>query len=253
MQRNMKKYLIRFFLIGFLGNLFSSCASLEDKITEKAYEGNLPELKELLTKAGTVDPREERGWTPLMSASEGGQMKTIEFLLGKNAKLNLKNELGDTALMRATVVGNLEVVKLLVEKGASIHLKNKKGYTPLMKAAERNYLSIMQFLISKGGNVNEVRILGKDSSTALHLATQEGHRNAVELLIRSGANVNLKDSDGFVPIFHAIKSGNLEIVKLLVEAKADLSTSSYFGDTIHTVLEESGNSEIQDFFKAKRM
>jgi ankyrin repeat protein len=107
----------------------------------------------------------------------------------------------------------------------------------------------MKFLISKGSNVNEVKIPNKDQTTALHLACLEGNKEAVELLIQSGANVNMRDSEGFTPLFLAIKLENLEIIKLLVQAKADWKISSYYGDNLFSLLEEVKNPEIQEYFK----
>jgi len=44
-------------------------------------------------------------------------------------------------------------------------------------------------------------------------------RNCVELL-KKKANPNLKDINGFVPLHYAAESGNLEVVKLLINNHA---------------------------------
>jgi len=46
-------------------------------------------------------------------------------------------------------------------------------------------------------------------------------RNCIELLKR-GANPNLKDINGFVPLHCAAESGNLEVVKLLISHHANV-------------------------------
>jgi len=46
-------------------------------------------------------------------------------------------------------------------------------------------------------------------------------RNCIELL-RRGANPNLKDSNGCVPLHYAAESGNLDVVKLLVTHHANV-------------------------------
>ena len=46
-------------------------------------------------------------------------------------------------------------------------------------------------------------------------------RNCIELLKR-GVNVNLRDIDGCVPLHCAAQSGNLEVVRLLVNHHANV-------------------------------
>ena len=46
-------------------------------------------------------------------------------------------------------------------------------------------------------------------------------RNCIELLKR-GANPNLKDINGFVPLHYGAESGNMEIVKLLITHHANI-------------------------------
>lgn len=238
----MKKFLYIFLLY------LCYCASVEEKITQAAYEGDLESLKKLL---GTnVNIQDERGWTPLMSAAENGKLEIVKYLLKNKASPNLRNEKGDTALIRACVTNQIEILKLLIENGASVHLKNKKGYTPLMKAAERNHVDVMRILIEKGAKVNEVKVPNKDLETALHLAVKENSVDAVTLLIQKGANINAQDNEGFTPILLAIQNENIPIIHKLLEAKADLSISSYFGDTAFTLIESKSES-VRHIFSNK--
>ncbi len=243
--------MIRLF-IQFIFGLFLiiNCSSLEEKITQSAYNGDLESLKKLLNANQNINVQDERGWTPLMSASESGKLEVVKYLLENKAKTNLRNEKGDTALIRASVTGHVEIVKLLIIAGASVHLKNKKGYTPLMKAAERDHVDVMRVLIENGAKVNEVKIPDKDLDTALHLAINEEAEGAVSLLIQKGSNINLKNSDGFTPIMLAIEKENLVIIQKLLDAKADLNQVSHYGDSLSTLLENKPES-LKKLFNEK--
>ncbi|PMD29632.1 ankyrin, partial [Hyaloscypha variabilis F] len=52
---------------------------------------------------------------------------------------------------------------------------------------------------------------------SLHLAAIGGHTSLVKLLIDYGANVNSLSKSGDTPLFHAIASGNHEMVQLLLK------------------------------------
>jgi len=71
---------------------------------------------------------------------------------------------------------------------------------------------------------------------ALHEALREKHKDAVRYLLSVGANVNHLDEYGKPPLELAIKDGCLEIVQILIDAKADVSVSSQGGSDLHAVL-----------------
>lgn len=57
----------------------------------------------------------------------------------------------------------------------------------------------------------------------MHKAAAGGFPVIVDLLIRNGADVNLKDDSGETAIFSAAERGERRIVQFLVEAKAKIT------------------------------
>jgi ankyrin repeat protein len=68
--------------------------------------------------------------------------------------------------------------------------------------------------LSAGEDVNEK---DENGGTPLQVATYEGHKETVELLIANGADVNAKDKDGETPLNWAIKNKHTETADLLRE------------------------------------
>ncbi|KJV71461.1 ankyrin repeat domain-containing protein [Orientia tsutsugamushi] len=58
--------------------------------------------------------------------------------------------------------------------------------------------------------------------TALHLAVKENKLDCAELLISEGIDLNAKNSFGYTALYNAIICDNVEAVKLLIDANADL-------------------------------
>ena len=52
------------------------------------------------------------------------------------------------------------------------------------------------------------------------MASSEGHKDIVELLISKGADVNVKTKDGKTPLLVALKKDQKEIVELLISKGA---------------------------------
>ena len=59
--------------------------------------------------------------------------------------------------------------------------------------------------------------------SALHEAAYAGREDFIELLLSSGANVNIQNSDGATPIFTAAQYGNVSCLKLLLKNGGDIN------------------------------
>ena len=67
--------------------------------------------------------------------------------------------------------------------------------------------------------------------TALYCAAERGHVALVNMLIKSGATVNLAKENGCTPLFIASQNGKLEVVKALIEAEAKVNQATEDGAT----------------------
>eukprot|EP00019_Armaparvus_languidus_P003381 CAMPEP_0168598372 /NCGR_PEP_ID=MMETSP0420-20121227/11360_1 /TAXON_ID=498008 /ORGANISM="Pessonella sp." /LENGTH=118 /DNA_ID=CAMNT_0008635681 /DNA_START=36 /DNA_END=389 /DNA_ORIENTATION=- len=98
----------------------------------------------------------------------------------------------------AVKTGDLEGVKSAVAEGADVNKKDSgvRGSTLLQQAADFGHAEIIEFLISKGAKIEEKDNFGNN---ALLNAVYEGHTNAVRVLLKAGANTNVKGPDGKTP------------------------------------------------------
>lgn len=110
--------------------------------------------------------------------------------------------------------------------------------SPLMKELEEaiytNDLSKISSLIDSGLDINLPHV--GDEQTPLALACYLENMAIIQTLLQSGVEVNKRmGSDGDVALFFAIltesEAPNLNIVRELVEAGADILQENYQGDT----------------------
>ncbi|CAK4931935.1 unnamed protein product, partial [Aphanomyces euteiches] len=52
--------------------------------------------------------------------------------------------------------------------------------------------------------------------TPLYVASSEGHRDIVEVLVAHGASVTTRDMYGQTPLYVASRAGHLDVAKVLV-------------------------------------
>lgn len=116
-----------------------------------------------------------------------------------NRIVNLMDVNGNTALHYSVSHGNFDVVSVLLDsKVPNPNILNKAGYTCIMLislAAINNdtHRAVVRRLFSLG-DVN-IRA-SQHGQTALMLAVSHGRLEIVQLLVESGADLNIRDEDG---------------------------------------------------------
>lgn len=130
----------------------------------------------------------ERGETGLILAMRYDANKVLNELL-KHPRVNLEEASfnGTTALMMAAFKQNKAAVNALIARGAQV---NRKGWTPLHFAAAAGDVGIMAILLERYAYIDAPSPTG---FTPLMLAAREGKEEAVQLLLREGADATIKD------------------------------------------------------------
>ncbi len=88
---------------------------------------------------------------------------------------------------------------------------------------------VREALKSNPGFANKVR---PGWGTALHEAARSGRTDTVELLLKNGSDVNVRDGEGETPLHVAAKwGGRVEVARLLIAHKADVNATDNDGKT----------------------
>lgn len=186
--------------------------------------------------------------TPLHEALRRRHTEMARFLINAGAEVTVRTYGGETPLHEAAKKGELEIVDLLVARGAEINATTGTGETPLLWAASEGRYEIAEFLIAKGADVNTQG--GEGSASPLHLAAEMGHRRLVQLLLASGASVDLKDRLGHTPAIRAMQQNNENVVTILAEAGAEINLhlAAYLGDiaAARRLIETGSDVNIRD-------
>jgi ankyrin repeat protein len=206
----------------------------------------------VLVQAG-ADPlaANRAGATPLRLAVINGSVAMTEFLLDAGVDPNeALTEHGDTALMMAARTGVAGLAEVLLERGADIDAAENWGNTTaLMWAIAEHHPQVAALLLERGASVNHVSKVvpmkerggaeGKEpvdfdpgeprisytngGFTALHFAAREGEVEAVRLLLSAGADIDAVAADGKHPLSLAIYNGHYALAEALVGAGADVN------------------------------
>jgi len=117
------------------------------------------------------------------------------------------------------------------------------------------HLSIVQTLLVSGRVQPDLR--GKNKESGLHIASEHGYTNILDLLIRAGADIEAEDRNGMRPLHSAASSGELATAQFLVESGANLQPhitkdeSGHEGVTPLALAAWRGHTEVLEYFLRK--
>ena len=215
-----------------------------------AHWGDLETVDALLREGANVTALNRYGATPLSEAVRIGGAPLIEKLLKAGADANtLVTSQAETVLMKASRDGNADAVKVLLDHGAEVNAKeNFRGQTAVMWAAAEGHVDIVNLLAAHGADLN-LRSYDRDTTlpkmaagtpaapiargglTALLFAARQGEIETVKALLDAKADINAVDSDGNNALILAILNTHYDMTQLLIDRGADVNVAAKNGRT----------------------
>lgn len=170
-----------------------------------------------------------------------------------------------TPLLYAAREGHIEIAQLLLKAGAELDEPDADGVTPLLMAILNDQLPLARVFIERGANVNatdwygqtplfaavDIRNLDVPGPTRNNGVNREAALDLIHTLLAQGADPNVRtreyppqrrwitrlgslswvDFTGQTPFLRAALAGDITVMRLLVEHKADPNISTFNGTT----------------------
>ncbi|KAL1734527.1 ankyrin repeat-containing domain protein [Schizophyllum commune] len=140
----------------------------------------------------------------------------------------------DPCLHLAASTRRPNVIRLLLGKGASVDILNDRNEVALHHAAREGCHESAQLLLRAGAYPNTP---GYHLRTPLHIAARCGRLEVIRLLDVHRAIIDLRDDLGWTPLFSAVWNGQKDAVELLIELGADVQARA---DDATTMLDAVG-------------
>ena len=141
---------------------------------------NCLQIKLLTHQVGAVQTKKPVPWSKLLIAARDGDASRVQTLLsapGVQFYINYTDKDGRTSLLHAVSKGHAPIVEKLIAAGSNINLgQTTDGSSPILIVGHDD---VVEKLINAHCNVN---IPVTDGSTALSLATRNGHTRIVTMI-----------------------------------------------------------------------
>lgn len=137
-----------------------------------------------------------------------------------DANAPARNTSGWPLLHYAAHQGHLHVVRGLLQCGASLlDTEPLDGSTPLYRACRggEQAASVVAFLLAQPEGVESVNVSDAYGKTPLHAAAGYGNETIVRMLLEAGADVSVHSAAGDTAAERARRRGHLDVAALLEE------------------------------------
>lgn len=186
---------------------------------------------------GVVKNSKGGGLTSLVLAAREDCMECVQLLVAAHADVNQRSRYGWTPLLTAVQNRHYRLASFLLDHGADPNIANNGGWSPLYIAVDNrnieggdypvrqpdmDHLEFLKLLLNHGANVN-ARICGVDSTP------KRCKGDSTET--RTIFTMQWLYEDGATPFLRAAQSGDVAIMKLLLEHGADPKIATVNGDT----------------------
>ncbi|KAI4671112.1 uncharacterized protein J4E88_009510 [Alternaria novae-zelandiae] len=201
-------------------------------------EGHLAVAELLVNAKADVNAKSIYGESALHEALElyDNDKAIVKVLIDAGADVN-KRDANGYAIQRAALMGDEGLVEMLIDANADINAHDEGDDHALIIAIRLGNYAIAQLLIKAGANAN---MRDKDHS-ALQIASFRGEESVVRLLIEAGAHVNALGNEGFGnALLAAAKSGHTAVAELLLDKGAEIDVQdAKWGSALHAAVRSS--------------
>jgi ankyrin repeat protein len=160
----------------------------------------------------------------LHAAAAGGDVAAIEEFVADGEMPNIQDSKSRTPLIVAAFRRQQAAAQALLRLGANPNARDADGYDVLTIAAINHDTEMLKLALAGGANARAV--VGRDNGSALISAAQLGFVDIVRALIEAKADLDHVNGRGWTALITAVVLGNgskehTETVDALVAARAD--------------------------------
>ncbi len=139
----------------------------------------------------------------------------IKLFIEEGANVNEKNKDNFTPLIFASEKGDIEIIKALIKNGADVNAKGGlfDGASPLKSSLSKKNIEVARLLVKNGAILEGNNSLGW---VALKEAISNDDKEVAELLLRCQAHLGELDMS-YESLFEAVRNNNFDLLQRLIE------------------------------------
>ncbi|KAJ2722603.1 phosphate system positive regulatory protein pho81 [Coemansia sp. Benny D115] len=187
---------------------------------EAAIHGSLSIMQAVIAAGVSGDEADYYGRRPAHYAAMNGHSQCVRHLLEHGCyTTEATDDDGNRAFDYAVSNNHVESVRLLLAHDPSVARVYSPDHPVLISACERGHASVASILLEAGAEI----MPNSQGINPVHIAARNGFSDILRMLLARQTPVDAADKDlGWTPLFYAASEGNIECIRILIEASCDL-------------------------------
>ncbi|KAK6291223.1 hypothetical protein J4Q44_G00383770 [Coregonus suidteri] len=237
-------------------------------------------LELLVGNGALVNIKSKDGKTPLHMTAIHGRFSRSQAIIQNGAEIDCEDKNGNTPLHISARYGHELLINTLITNGADTSKRGVHGMFPLHLSALSGFSDCCRKLLSSGFDIDTPDDFGRtclhaaaaangkpqgqdilnDSDvrapiSPLHLAAYHGHHHAMEGLVQSLLDLDVRNSQGRTPLDLAAFKGHVECVDVLINQGASILVKDFHpeedpihaaGECVEALLQHSASFLVRD-------
>ncbi|KAL6355599.1 hypothetical protein LRP88_11201 [Fusarium phalaenopsidis] len=187
-------------------------------------------VRALISRGVGLTGRSKQGFTVLHYCAFDNDVAMGQLLIKNGAQLNTKDFHLRSPLRLALSLPSYGFAELLVDRADPNHvLRTSNREIVLIGVCANHFLGVARELLKAGANPNHA---SNDGRNAMYWALYCGNVELFKLLVQNGGDVNYRwQHDECTLVMMAAERGNMDILRVLMDAGADVGGQNKNGET----------------------
>ncbi|KAJ1800362.1 phosphate system positive regulatory protein pho81 [Coemansia sp. RSA 2399] len=211
-------------------------------VHEAAVHGSLAVLEAAVASGCDANEPDYYGRRAIHYASINGHEQCIKYLLELGCGVSAIDDDGNSAFEYAIINSNTNAAKMLLQNDPTV-ANSTPEHPILVLACEKGHKDIVLLLLESSAEMTA----NTQGMHPIHVAARSGNVEILRLLLKYGSPVDAIDKDlGWTPVFYAASEGHADIIQTLLEAGANANVVDEVGHTPEYYASYEGHSNCAD-------
>ncbi|ORY61624.1 ankyrin repeat-containing domain protein [Pseudomassariella vexata] len=186
-----------------------------------------------------INQQNSHGATALHLAAQNGNVSSVALLLEKGANVDTHNRRRETALILAGKYGHEAVVRLLLKNKADDLAEDDENWTALHWAIIGRHNDVAKLLLDCNDLTDREDVTQayreearqRSRKKALHLASEAGSNDAIQMLLDEGVDMEWQDEEGSPALHWTVPEGHESTVRLFIQRGVNVNSKDKYDNT----------------------